>query len=128
MKILIADDDRELCNIIKRGLQENGYTVDIAHDGKTAEYRALCADYDLIILDIMMPKRNGIDVCHNLRAKKINTSILILTGRDSEEDIIKGFNAEADDYLVKPFVFKELIARIRALLRRATITGSGAFA
>lgn len=128
MKILVADDDRELCDIIKRGLLENGYTVDIAYDGEEAEYRASCADYDLIILDIMMPKRNGIDVCQNLRVKKINTSILILTGRDSEEDIVKGFSTEADDYIIKPFAFKELIARIGALLRRATMTGSSTVA
>jgi DNA-binding response OmpR family regulator len=121
MRILIVEDERRLCSIVKRGLLEEGYAVDAAHEGEEGEYMAESTPYDLVILDIMLPGKNGIEICRDLRSKKINTPILMLTARDAVEDRIKGLDAGADDYLVKPFAFNELLARIRALLRR---TGS----
>jgi DNA-binding response OmpR family regulator len=118
MRILVVDDDRRLCAVIKRGLVEEAYAVDIAYDGDEGEYLAEINPYDLIILDIMLPNRDGIAVCHELRAKKINTPILMLTARDTIEDRVRGLDTGADDYLVKPFAFSELLARLRALLRR----------
>jgi DNA-binding response OmpR family regulator len=121
MRILVVEDERRLCGIIKRGLLEEGYAVDVAYDGEEGEYMAESTPYDLILLDIMLPKKNGIEICHELRRKEINTTILMLTAKDTIEDRVKGLDAGADDYLVKPFAFNELLARIRALLRR---TGS----
>ncbi len=118
MRILIVDDDRHLNAIIKRGLTEETYAVDTAFDGEEGEYMAWVNSYDLIILDIMMPKKDGIEVCQSLRANSVNTPILMLTAKDAVEDRVKGLDAGADDYLVKPFAFSELLARIRALLRR----------
>ncbi len=118
MRILIVDDDRHLNSIIKRGLTEETYAVDTAFDGEEGEYMAWVNSYDLIILDIMMPKKDGIEVCQSLRANSVNTPILMLTAKDAVEDRVKGLDAGADDYLVKPFAFSELLARIRALLRR----------
>ncbi len=118
MRILIVDDDRHLNAIIKRGLMEETYAVDTAFDGEEGEYLAWVNSYDLIILDIMMPKKDGIAVCQSLRANSINTPILMLTAKDTVEDRVRGLDAGADDYLVKPFAFSELLARIRALLRR----------
>ena len=124
MRILVADDDRRLTSIVKRGLMEEAYAVDVAYDGEESEYLAEVNPYDLIILDIMMPKKDGIEVCQELRAKKVNTPILMLTAKDAVEDRVKGLDAGADDYLVKPFAFSELLARIRALLRRDGVTKS----
>jgi len=118
MRILVIDDDRRLCGIVKRGLLEEAYAVDVAYDGEEGEYMAEINPYDLIILDIMMPKKDGIQVCRELRSKRVNTLVLMLTARDAVEDRVKGLDAGADDYLVKPFAFNELLARIRALLRR----------
>ncbi|MCL4458775.1 MAG: response regulator transcription factor [Chloroflexi bacterium] len=118
MRILVLEDERRLCNIIKRGLLEEGYAVDTAYDGEDGEYLAESTPYDLIILDIMLPKKDGIGVCQELRLKRVNTPILMLTAKDSVEDRVKGLDAGADDYLIKPFAFNELLARIRALLRR----------
>ncbi len=118
MRILIVDDDRRLCSVIKRGFLEETYSVDLAYDGEEGEYLAEVNPYDLIILDIMMPVKDGIEVCHELRAKKVNTPILMLTAKDTVEDRVKGLDTGADDYLVKPFAFNELLARVRALLRR----------
>ena len=118
MRILVADDDRRLTGIVKRGLLEETYAIDVAYDGAEAEYYAETGSYDLVILDIMMPEKDGLAVCRSLRAKNINTPILMLTARDSVEDRVKGLDAGADDYLVKPFAFSELLARVRALLRR----------
>ncbi len=118
MRILVVDDDQKFCNIVKRGLEENAYAVDSVHDGDDGEYYAENTPYDLIILDIMMPQKSGIEVCRNLRAKKINTPILMLTAKDTVDDRVKGLDTGADDYLVKPFAFTELLARVRALLRR----------
>jgi DNA-binding response OmpR family regulator len=118
MRILVIEDERRLCNIIKRGLLEEGYAVDTAYDGEDGEYLAETTPYDLIILDIMLPKKDGIEVCQELRLKRVNMPILMLTARDTVEDRVKGLDAGADDYLIKPFAFNELLARIRALLRR----------
>ena len=118
MRILVVDDDRRLCSIIRRGLQEEAYAVDAAYDGEEGEYLAEINPYDLIILDIMMPKKDGIQVCRALRSKRVDSLVLMLTAKDVVEDRVKGLDAGADDYLVKPFAFNELLARIRALLRR----------
>ena len=118
MRILVVDDDRRLCAVIKRGLLEEAYAVDLAYDGEDGEYLAEVNPYDLIILDIMLPVKDGIEVCRELRAKKITTPILMLTAKDTVEDRVKGLDTGADDYLVKPFAFSELLARVRALLRR----------
>lgn len=118
MRILFADDDQKLCDTVKRGLEENTYAVDCVHNGEDGVYYAMVTPYDLIILDVMMPQKNGFDVCEELRSKKIITPILMLTAKDAVEDRVKGLDTGADDYLVKPFDFAELIARVRALLRR----------
>lgn len=118
MRILVVDDDRRLCAVIKRGLLEEAYAVDLAYDGDEGEYLAEVNSYDLIILDIMLPEKDGLQVCQELRAKKVDTPILMLTAKDSVEDRVKGLDTGADDYLVKPFAFNELLARVRALLRR----------
>jgi len=124
MRILIVDDDRRLCAIIKRGLLEEAYAVDAAYDGEEGEYLAEVSAYDLIILDIMLPIKNGIEICQELRAKRVNTPILMLTAKDAVEDRVRGLDTGADDYLVKPFAFSELLARVRALLRREGISKS----
>ena len=118
MRLLVIDDDRRLCRVIKRGLLEEGYAVDLAYDGEEGEYLAEVNPYDLIILDIMLPIKDGIEVCRELRAKRVSTVILMLTAKDTVEDRIRGLDTGADDYLVKPFAFSELLARVRALLRR----------
>lgn len=118
MRILVVEDERRLAGIIKRGLLEAGYTVDNAYDGAEALYMAESIKYGVIILDLMLPRKDGISVCRDLRAQAINTPILMLTAKDSVEDRINGLDSGADDYQVKPFVFGELLARIRALLRR----------
>jgi DNA-binding response OmpR family regulator len=124
MRILVVDDDRRLCAIVKRGLLEEAYAVDVAYDGEEGEYLAEVNPYDLIILDIMMPKKDGIEMCRELRAKRINTPILMLTAKDAVEDRVRGLDAGADDYMVKPFSFNEVLARVRALLRREAIAKS----
>jgi DNA-binding response OmpR family regulator len=124
MRILVVEDERRLCNIIKRGLLEEGYAVDTAYDGEDAEYLAETTPYDLIVLDIMLPKKDGIEVCQELRLKKVNMPILMLTAKDTVEDRVKGLDAGADDYLIKPFAFNELLARVRALLRREGLSKS----
>ncbi len=124
MRILVVDDDRRLCAVIKRGFLEEAYAVDLAYDGDEGEYLAEINPYDLIILDIMMQVKDGIEVCHNLRAQKINTPILMLTAKDTVEDRVRGLDTGADDYLVKPFAFSELLARVRALLRREGMSKS----
>jgi len=124
MRILVVDDDRRLCAVVKRGLLEEAYAVDVAYDGEEGEYLAEVNPYDLIILDIMLPKKDGLEVCRDLRAKGINTPILMLTAKDAVEDRVRGLDTGADDYLVKPFAFNELLARVRALLRREALSKS----
>ena len=121
MRILVVEDERQLAGIVKRGLLEEGYAVDNAYDGEEAQYMAENVPYDLMILDLMLPKKDGIAVCRELRAKRVKTPILMLTARDSIEDRVKGLDSGADDYQIKPFAFSELLARIRALLRRETL-------
>ena len=121
MRVLVVEDSRRLAGIVKRGLLEEGYAVDNAYDGEEAEYMAESTPFDLIVLDIMLPKKDGLAVCRDLRAKKVNTPILMLTAKDSVEDKVTGLDSGADDYLVKPFAFSELLARLRALLRREVL-------
>ncbi|MGZ5424783.1 MAG: response regulator transcription factor [Candidatus Aminicenantales bacterium] len=121
MRVLVVEDSRRLAGIIKRGLLEEGYAVDNAYDGEEAEYMAETTPFDIVILDIMLPKKDGLAVCRDLRAKAVSTPILMLTAKDSVEDRVTGLDCGADDYLVKPFAFSELLARIRALLRREVL-------
>lgn len=118
MKILIVEDEKKMASFLERGLKEEGYVVDIAYDGEKGLEYAVTNEYDLLILDWMLPKMNGVDLCHHLRKQKTHVPVLILTAKDSVEDKIKGLDEGADDYLTKPFSFEELLARIRALLRR----------
>ncbi|MDE1920229.1 MAG: response regulator transcription factor [Candidatus Omnitrophica bacterium] len=118
MRILVVEDEKHIAGFIKQGLQEAGYAVDVAYDGEEGYFLAGTEKYDLIVLDIMLPKMDGISVCKNLRKDKIMTPILMLTAKDFVEDKVEGLDAGAEDYLTKPFAFKEFLARIRALLRR----------
>ncbi len=118
MRILVIEDEKQLSSIIKRGLEEEGYAVDVARDGEEGLYCAENTAYDLILLDIMLPLKDGLAVCRDLRLKKIATPVLMLTAKDKVQDRVDGLDCGADDYLVKPFAFPELLARIRALLRR----------
>lgn len=118
MHILLIEDDKNLCRSLSRGLGESGYLVESTYDGVTGEDYALVSDFDLIILDVMLPDKSGIEICCSLRAREISTPVLMLTARTTVEDKIKGLDAGADDYLCKPFSFEELLARVRALLRR----------
>jgi len=122
VRILVVEDERRLAGIVKRGLLEEGYSVDTSYDGEDAQYMAETTPYDLIILDIMLPKKDGITVCRELRAKRVNTPVLMLTAKDTVEDRVEGLDSGADDYLVKPFAFIELLARVRALLRRESLS------
>ena len=124
MRILVVDDDVRLCSVISRGLTEEGYAVDMAHDGEEGQYLAEINDYDLVILDVMMPKVDGVTVCRNLREQRNESTILMLTAKDAIADRVSGLDAGADDYLIKPFAFDELVARVRALTRRGATTRS----
>lgn len=118
MRILIIEDEQKIINFIKRGLEAEYYTVDFALDGEDGYFKALNEGYDLILLDVMLPKMNGFELTKKIRERGVKTPILILTARDAVEDKVKGLDAGADDYLPKPFSFDELLARTRALLRR----------
>ena len=120
MRILLVEDERDLANIVRVGLEEESYSVDICHDGEEGLYMASEVSYDGIILDILLPKINGIKILETIRGKGISTPILLLTAKDTLEDKIVGLDTGADDYLTKPFEFEELLARLRALLRRRT--------
>ena len=115
--ILVVEDDERISAFIKRGLEAEGYLVEIAHDGRNGIEQGM-VPYDLIILDLLLPDMNGHEVCHALRREQIQTPILILTAKDGLDDKLSGFDRGADDYLTKPFAFEELLARIKALLRR----------
>lgn len=119
MRILLVEDESRVAGFIGRGLREQAYAVDVAADGEQALYLASINDYDLVVLDVMLPKKDGYAVCRELRAGGFRTPILMLTARDAVDDRVSGLDAGADDYLVKPFDFKELLARMRALLRRS---------
>ena len=118
MRILLVEDEEGVANFIKKGLVEEHYAVDLAVDGEEGRALVLANQYDLIILDIMIPGMNGIELCKEIRQKKIQTPVLMLTAKDSVKDKVAGLDSGADDYLTKPFSFEEFIARIRALLRR----------
>jgi DNA-binding response OmpR family regulator len=118
MRLLIVEDNQRLRNSIKLSLEESGYMVDMAADGVEGQDLAELTPYDAIILDIMLPKRDGLVVCRNLRQQHLRTPIILLTARDAVEDRVKGLDSGADDYLIKPFSLDELQARLRALLRR----------
>jgi len=118
MKILVVEDDSKVAGFIVHGLKEEGYIVDVASDGEEATMLAHANEYDIILLDLLLPKKNGFQVANELRREGRNTPILMLTSRDAIEDVVRGLDAGADDYLTKPFKFDELLARIRALHRR----------
>ena len=118
MKILVVEDDRKVAGFIEQGLREEGYAVDVAPDGEEGTMLAHVYDYDVIILDVMMPKKTGLQVASELRREGRGTPILMLTARDTTEDIVRWLDVGADDYLTKPFRFDELLARVRALVRR----------
>jgi len=118
LRILLVEDEIKMASFIQRGLKEEDYVVDVANDGEKALFQAEINPYDLIILDVILPVKDGITVCRELRSKKINVPILMLTSKDKVRDKVLGLNSGADDYLAKPFAFEELLARISALLRR----------
>jgi len=119
VRILLVEDDLRIVGFVAKGLRENAYAVDVATDGEDALYQAAINDYDIIILDVMLPLKDGFAVCRELRNAGFKTPILMLTARDAIDDRICGLDFGADDYLTKPFDFKELLARLRALLRRS---------
>ncbi len=118
MKILVVEDEKKVAGFIKRGLEEDSYKVTVTHDGVEGLKLALEEDFSLVILDVMLPKKDGLAVIKELRAAGRHVPVLMLTARDTTEDIVSGLDAGSDDYLTKPFAFAELLARVRALLRR----------
>jgi DNA-binding response OmpR family regulator len=118
MRLLVVEDEHKLAGVLKRGLEEHGYAVDVAYDGEDGLAMATAAPYDLIVLDVMLPRLDGFGVCEQLRAQHSHTPVLMLTARDAVDDRVAGLDSGADDYLTKPFAFRELLARVRALLRR----------
>ena len=118
MRILLVEDDRKVASFIRKGLTEEGYAVDVAHDGEAGLFMGLDRLHDVIVLDVMLPGKPGFQVLRELRQAKVTTPVLLLTARDAVEDKVQGLDAGADDYLTKPFAFAELLARVRALLRR----------
>lgn len=119
MKILMVDDDQQLVSFVKMGLEDQGMQVVTAYDGSTGERMAMSGKFDLIILDVMLPVVNGFEICSKLRHNRVETPVLMLTSLDSTQDKVSGFDMGADDYLGKPFEFPELLARVKALLRRS---------
>jgi two-component system, OmpR family, copper resistance phosphate regulon response regulator CusR len=117
-KILLIEDEMNVASFIKKGLEEQSYRVDVAYDGDTGKRLAAQNEYDVILLDLILPNGNGLEVCKSLRSRRISTPICMLTALGSTDDIVTGLDTGADDYLTKPFKFKELLARIRALTRR----------
>ena len=121
MRLLLIEDDRKAARLLAKGLQEEGFVVDVAPTGEDGEEKAAVNEYDLIVLDWLLPGKDGLAVCRALRAGATSTPILMLTARDSVADRVSGLSTGADDYLTKPFAFAELLARIRALLRRSRV-------
>ncbi|MEA3464515.1 MAG: response regulator transcription factor [Thermodesulfobacteriota bacterium] len=120
MKILVVEDEKKVANFIQRGLEEENFSVEIATNGVEGFNMAEANHYDLILMDIMLPKKDGMTVIKELREKEINTPVLCLTAKDSLEDIVAGLDSGSDDYLTKPFAFAELLARVKALVRRSS--------
>jgi DNA-binding response OmpR family regulator len=118
MYVLLVEDERRLAQLVCRVLEEEGHTVDLAHDGEEGLHMAVEGSHDVVVLDIMLPEMNGIEVCRSMRQQRIDTPVLLLTALDSIDDRVRGLDAGADDYLPKPFAFQELLARVRALGRR----------
>jgi DNA-binding response OmpR family regulator len=119
MRVLVVEDERKVASFIRQGLEEEGYAVEVARDGEEALERLLAGtSYDLTVLDLMLPQRDGLSVLKTLRARRVNTPVLVLTARDQVADKVTGLDLGADDYLTKPFAFDEFLARVRALLRR----------
>lgn len=125
MRILLVEDNKHLSDSLRITLEDDGYVVDTAYEGADGEEMGMLSGYDVIILDVMLPGKNGFDVCHELRNQHVTTPILMLTARDALEDRVQGLDSGADDYLVKPFEVDELRARIRSLLRRESASKSG---
>lgn len=123
MRILVIEDEKKVASFIKRGLEQESYAVDLAHNGVDGEHFAKSFEYDVIVLDIMLPVKAGLDVLKDIKAAGVKAPVLLLTARDSVDDRVKGLDHGADDYLTKPFAFEELLARLRALMRRG---GQGA--
>lgn len=121
MKVLIVEDEVKTANYLRKGLEENGFVTDLAENGEDGSHLAYTGDYDLIILDVMLPLRDGWTVMADLRRRGLSTPVLFLTARDAVHDRVKGLELGADDYLVKPFAFSELLARVRTVLRRGAI-------
>jgi heavy metal response regulator len=118
MRILVIEDEQKIANFIKRGLKEEGYAVDVSYDGEQGHFLATTNEYDLILLDLMIPKMDGMTLCRKLRDAKLTIPIMILTAKDEVKNKVAGLDSGADDYITKPFAFEELLARIRVLLRR----------
>jgi len=118
MRILVIEDEKKIAEFIRRGLKEEGYAVDVAFDGEEGHFLAKTQDYDLLVLDLMIPKVDGIGLCKRLRQEKLQIPILMLTAKDTVKDKVAGLDAGANDYLTKPFSFEEFLARVRALLRQ----------
>src|SRR5467141_1841127 len=124
MRVLLIEDDPKAAKLLAKGLREEGFVVDVAATGEDGEDRAAVDEYDAIVLDWLLPDKDGLAVCRALRAREVSTPILMLTARDSVADRVSGLSTGADDYLTKPFAFAELLARIKALLRRSRVTQS----
>lgn len=122
MRILVVEDEKGIVDFLVQGLKEANYSVDVASDGQAGLDDALCAPYDVVLLDVMLPKMNGFSVAREMRKAGIKTPVIMLTARDTVDDKIHGLDAGADDYLAKPFAFSELLARIRAVLRRPAMS------
>jgi heavy metal response regulator len=120
MRVLVVEDEKKVASFIKRGLEEEQFTVDVAYDGEEGLFMAENNPYDIILMDLMLPKKDGLTVIQELRAKEISTPVLSLTAKDTVEDIVAGLDIGSDDYLTKPFAFTELLARVKALVRRST--------
>jgi heavy metal response regulator len=118
MRLLVVEDERQIASFLERGLKEEGYAVDVVYNGNDALDWAVAVEYDGIVLDVLLPGRDGFSVCRELRARGATTPVLMLTARDAVDDRVNGLDSGADDYLVKPFAFKELLARLRAVTRR----------
>jgi DNA-binding response OmpR family regulator len=118
MRILVVEDNKKVASFIEKGLREEGYAVDVAYEGVDGALKAYVYDYDVVLLDVMLPGKTGLEIVHDLRKQGKTVPVLLLTAMDATEDVVRGLDLGADDYLTKPFTFEELLARIRALLRR----------